>query len=520
MLVVDDEPEMSSITRLALSDFSYLGRPIEFLIAYSDAHARELLAQHAGTQAQGDSNIALAYIDVVMERDTAGLDLVNHIRNDLGNREMRIVLRTGQPGVAPERKVIRDFDINEYMNKTHATADKMYSCTLAALRAYDDIITLKRSRQQLERYRDGLEMVIEASANLFEQRSLQIFSRGLLHQLSALLMPIRQTMIVRVNGVNGVTVVQTATGFEVLARAGSFDHTDASLSSEVLQSLNDCMALQRTLVQGNVFVGYFPTKRGIVNLIYLDGIGGADALDFKLIDVFSKNISIAFENLYLDREIADTQIDIIATLGDVVETRSGDTANHVKRVAHLASMLGEAMGLSEDECQLLYMASPMHDIGKVAIPDSILLKKGSLDADEWTHMQRHAQIGQDIFARSNRPLFQAAAVIAGQHHEKFDGSGYPRGLKGDEIHIFARIVALVDVFDALVNKRSYKESWPMARVVEFILAGKGKHFDPVLVDFLLSNLDWAKRQMAKFPDGQSVDSESTRPASPMSAQRQ
>jgi HD-GYP domain-containing protein (c-di-GMP phosphodiesterase class II) len=468
-----------------------------------------------------------------MERDTAGLDLVNHIRNDLGNRDMRIVLRTGQPGVAPERDVIRDFEINEYMNKTHATADKLYSCTLAALRAYDDIITLKRSRQQLERYRDGLELVIEASANLFEQRSLRIFARGLLHQLSALLMPIRQTMVVRAShadgssGANGVTVVQTATGFEVLARAGRFDQGDVNaspeaeseLSPEVVQSLNECMTAKRTLVQGNVFVGYFPTKRGITNLIYLDGVAGADALDFKLIDVFSKNISIAFENLYLDREIADTQIDIIATLGDVVETRSGDTANHVKRVAHLASMLGEAMGLSEDDCQLLYMASPMHDIGKVAIPDSILLKKGGLDAEEWAHMKRHAEIGQNIFARSSRPLFQAAAVIAGQHHEKYDGTGYPNGLKGESIHIFARIVALVDVFDALVNKRSYKESWPMEQVVVFIQAGSGSHFDPVLVDFLINNLDWAKRQMAKFPDGQAVDSESTRPVSPMSTQR-
>ncbi|CAN5404148.1 DUF3369 domain-containing protein [soil metagenome] len=494
VLIVDDEPEVHSITRLALGDIEHLGRRIEFLRAESGTEARELLARETG--------IALAYVDVVMETDSAGLDLVDHIRNELGNKSMRIILRTGQPGMAPERQVIRDFDINDYMAKTNSSADKLYTATLAALRAYNDITTLERSRQQLERYRDGLETVIEATSNLFEQRSLRLFATGLLRQLGAMLVGSCQSMILRTHG---VTVVQTAQGFEVLAAAGSFDQPNPTeaLSPEVLAMLHAALTQQRSIIEADVFVGYFPTKSGIVNLLYLQGVQSANVVDLKLLDIFSKNISIAFENLYLDREIFETQSEIIATLGDVVETRSKEAANHVHRVAHLSRLVAEAAGLNEDQCNLIYMASPMHDIGKVAIPDSILLKPGPLGPEEWEQMKRHAQIGQEVFGRSKRPMLLAAAVIAGQHHERFDGGGYPLGLAGDQIDIFARIVALVDVFDALVHKRCYKPAWPVEKVVALLRQERGKHFDPHLVDCFLEKLPEALALVARFPDGQS-----------------
>ncbi len=493
VLIVDDEPEVHSITRLALGDCEHLGRGIEFLCAHSGAEARALLARETG--------IALAYVDVVMETDTAGLDLIHHIRNELGDKAMRIILRTGQPGIAPERQVIRDFDINDYMAKTNSSADKLYTATLAALRAYDDITTLERSRHQLERYRDGLETVIAASSNLFEQRSLRLFATGLLRQLGAMLVGSCPSMILRTHG---VTVVQTADGFEVLAAAGSFDQPNPAeaLSTGVLAMLHSAMAQQRSLIEADVFVGYFPTKSGIVNLLYLEGVRSANLVDLKLLDIFSKNISIAFENLYLDREIFETQAEIIATLGDVVETRSKEAANHVHRVAHLSRLVAEAAGLDDEQCNLIYMASPMHDIGKVAIPDSILLKPGPLAPDEWEQMKRHAQIGEEVFGRSRRPMLRAAAKIAGQHHERFDGGGYPRGLAGEQIDIFARIVALVDVFDALVHRRCYKPAWPIEKVVALLRQERGKHFDPHLVDCFLDKLPAALALVARFPDGQ------------------
>ncbi len=495
VLIVDDEPEVRTITRLALADFEYLGRRLEFVNADSAAQARALLARA--------DDIALAFVDVVMETDTAGLDLVTHIRKVLGNHALRIVLRTGQPGMAPERKVIRDHDINDYMHKTQSSADKLYTTTLTALRAYADIKALEDSRGQLERYRDGLEMVVAASTNLFAQRSLRLFASGLLSQLGALLKGTGQSVMLRANG---VTVAHTDGGFEVLARSGRFDHpADGDrLAPAVVDRLNACLAARRTIFEGDVFVGYFPTSGGIVNLLYLDGVPGAGSIDLRLLDIFSKNISVAFENLYLDRELFETQSDIIATLGEVVETRSKEAANHVQRVRHLAQFLAELAGLDEVQCRLIYMASPMHDIGKVAIPDSILLKPGALTPDEWTQMKRHAQVGEEVFGRSTRPMLRAASTIAGQHHEKFDGSGYPRGLAGADIHIFARIVAVVDVFDALIHKRCYKEPWPLPRVLELLRAERGKHFDPQIVDLLIANIDGAAALVARYPDASTV----------------
>jgi len=494
VLIVDDEPEVRAVTRIALADCEYQGRRISFLCAESAAQACELLA--------ASNDVALAFVDVVMENDHAGLDLVNHIRNELGNKAVRIILRTGQPGLAPERQVIRDFDINDYMSKTLSTADKLYTATLAALRAYSDIMTLERSRQQIERYRDGLELVISASSSLFEQRSLRMFAAGVLNQLGAMLSGTGQSLFLRSSG---VTVVQTHDGFEVLAKAGNLEEPvgAALLSPAIVEKLRACVASRHSLIEDGVFVGYFPVKSGAVNLLYLDGIRDAKEVDLKLIDIFSKNISIAFENLYLDREIFETQSEIISTLGDVVETRSKEAANHVRRVQHVARYLAELSGLDDEECRLIYMASPMHDIGKVAIPDSILLKPGPLAPDEWEHMKRHARIGEEVFGRSTRPMLRAAATIAGQHHEKYDGSGYPKGLKGDEIHVYARIVALVDVFDALIHRRCYKEPWPLPRVIELLRSERGRHFDPNLVDCFIDNIDAIMALAARFPDGAS-----------------
>ncbi|MCG8609580.1 MAG: HD domain-containing protein [Pseudomonadales bacterium] len=245
-----------------------------------------------------------------------------------------------------------------------------------------------------------------------------------------------------------------------------------------------------------------PRKVEKINLLYLDGVGVRDDLDLKLIEIFSTNVTIAFDNLYLDKEIYDTQVEIIDTLGDVVETRSKETANHVRRVAHLSRLLAKAYGLDVKSCDQLYMAAPMHDIGKVAIPDRVLLKPGKLDEEEWEIMKTHAKIGEDIFVKSNREVLQAAALVAGQHHEKFDGSGYPRGLAGEDIHIFGRIVAVVDVFDALVHKRCYKEAWPMEDVLALLESEKGKHFDPRLVELLVEHLPAVEEILQTYPDSE------------------
>ena len=195
------------------------------------------------------------------------------------------------------------------------------------------------------------------------------------------------------------------------------------------------------------------------------------------------------EIITLHKELEHTQEDIIFRMGEIGETRSKETGYHVRRVAKYSEILAKHYGLSEDEIKRLAQASPMHDIGKVAIPDSILNKAGKLTSEEWSVMKTHAQIGYDLFKNSDKKLLQTAATIAYEHHEKYDGSGYPRGLKGDEIHIYGRITALADVFDALGSKRVYKDAWSDEKIFQFFKEERGKHFDPKLIDIFFEHLD-------------------------------
>ncbi len=158
-------------------------------------------------------------------------------------------------------------------------------------------------------------------------------------------------------------------------------------------------------------------------------------------------------------------------------------------MAILQRILATKYGLNEQEIRYLSDASPMHDIGKIGIPDSILQKKGPLNDDEWAIMRIHSETGYHFFENSDSPLLKTAAIIAYEHHEKWDGSGYPRRLKGEEIHIYGRITALADVFDALGSDRCYKKAWKNEQIYELIRREKGKHFDPILVDLFFEHID-------------------------------
>lgn len=191
----------------------------------------------------------------------------------------------------------------------------------------------------------------------------------------------------------------------------------------------------------------------------------------------------------LNREIIETQKEVIFTMGSIGETRSKETGLHVKRVAEYSRLLALLSGLDDYEADMIAMASPMHDIGKVGIPDAILHKKGRLTADEFEIMKTHVTIGHEMLKHSQRPIMQTAAIIALQHHEKWDGSGYPAAAEKEDIHIYGRITALADVFDALGSKRCYKEAWNDEDILAQIRQQAGLHFDPTLVELFFGNLD-------------------------------
>lgn len=195
------------------------------------------------------------------------------------------------------------------------------------------------------------------------------------------------------------------------------------------------------------------------------------------------------QEIQLHQEVENTQSEIIYKMGEIGESRNKDTGNHVRRVAEYSKLLALKAGLDEKEAEIVAMASPMHDIGKVAIPDAVLLKPGKLNDDEWAVMRSHSAVGYKVLSGSERPILKAAATIAQQHHEKYDGSGYPNGLRGEDIHIYGRIVAIADVFDALGSSRPYKQAWELEKILELFREEKGKHFDPKLVDLFLDHLD-------------------------------
>ncbi len=200
----------------------------------------------------------------------------------------------------------------------------------------------------------------------------------------------------------------------------------------------------------------------------------------------------------IKQEIQDTQKELLYRLGEISEIRSEETGQHVRRVSEMVGVLAKAYGMDDAEVELIKTAAPMHDVGKIGIPDSLLLKPGLFTDEERDEMKAHTTIGYHLFKNSTRKMLSTAAIIAHEHHEKWDGTGYPQGLKGENIHIYGRITAIADVFDALTHKRIYKEAWSIEETLEFIKAESGASFEPKLVDLFFENLDEILQIRNKF----------------------
>ena len=231
------------------------------------------------------------------------------------------------------------------------------------------------------------------------------------------------------------------------------------------------------------------------NRIYLINFKGVKKIGYIL--AYATDIT---EVIKAEQEIINTQKDVVYTMGAIGETRSKETGNHVKRVAIYSEIIALKYGLKKEEAELLKLASPMHDIGKVGIKDEILNKPGKLTDDEFKIMKGHASLGYKMLKNSDKPILKAAAIVAHQHHEKWDGSGYPRKLKGEEIHIYGRITAIADVFDALGSDRVYKKAWPLEDIFELFKKERGKHFDPKLVDLFFEYFDEINEVRLKYKD--------------------
>lgn len=200
-------------------------------------------------------------------------------------------------------------------------------------------------------------------------------------------------------------------------------------------------------------------------------------------------------------ELKRTRLEIVQRLGLAAEYKDNETGLHVIRMSHYSRILARALGWSEADCDDLLNAAPMHDVGKIGIPDAVLRKPGKLDADEWAVMRQHVSIGANIIGEHPSGLLRMAQRIALTHHEKWDGSGYPNGLAGEDIPIEGRIVAIADVFDALTSERPYKQAWPVEEAVAFLREQSGQHFDPDLVELFIQQLPAVLDVKARWAEG-------------------
>jgi len=488
VLVVDDDESVHSITRLVLTGLTFRNRPIELLSAYTAANGIDVLRAHP--------EVALVLLDVVMETDDAGLRAVQQVREELNNVNVRVVLRTGQPGKAPERDVVVRYEIDGYELKTEQTSQNLVTVVIAALRSFDLI-------RSIERNRAGLELIMNATAEMSQLRTARAFASSALDNLQALF-----------NRSGGAVFCAPSSGshtgdtvpIEVLAGTGPYsdwaarmlDDADpeGQIRSEIVQTASGKDALPDPLALGTALLLKSPHVRSAT--IWVHDVYALDPIEKQLLDVFCSKIAVAFDNVQLMELFRKAQQATVVALADLAEYRDTDTGEHVLRVARTTDLLARdlhAAGtfpteLDELLVEQIGLASMLHDVGKVSIPDAVLLKPGQLDAEERRLMETHAGVGMRILARADRIVGQRsyltlAAEIAIGHHEWYDGTGYPRGVAGSTIPLSARITAVADVYDALTHARPYKAPWSAAQAQAYIIERSGTQFDPAVVESFL-----------------------------------
>lgn len=483
--IIDDERQVHAVTKLVLGNTRIDDIPLEFLSAYSAAEGLRLFQDHP--------DIALAFVDVVMEQDDAGLRLIHQVRNELDNHTTRIVLRTGQPGSSPEETVIRTYDINDYKSKTELTDTKLKTCAYSCIRSYRDIVTIEASQR-------GMRKVIDASDSVLLSQTLHQFGNAVLeHMIQLLGLDTTEMYVIsRHQDLYGDMEMKllAATGATVQLHN---DWDTLIVPQQVQRQILRVLETKTSYHGDGVFIGYYNTDPRTESVLYTNR-NPESAVQEDILKLFAANITLIFQNLAARENIQETQKELLLILGDAIEQRSKETGAHVRRVALMCEMMALRIGMSHEYAETLRYASPLHDVGKIGIPESILHKPGRLDPDEWEVMKTHTTIGYELLKNSNQIIAKMGARIAHTHHEHWDGKGYPQGLAGEAIPLEGRIVAIIDVIDALGSARSYKRPWNEADIRTYIRERRGLQFDPQLVDTALELFDSFKIIRRKYPD--------------------
>ncbi|PKU21988.1 DUF3369 domain-containing protein [Telmatospirillum siberiense] len=491
VLAVDDDRDVLELTRFVLGGFCFEGRSVELLFASSRHEAEAILA------ATGD--IAVILLDVVMEEEDAGLRLVRFIREELGNQAVRIILRTGYPGLVPEHKVIFDYDINDYKAKTELTAQRLTMSLTVALRGYRDIV-------QIEANRRGLVKVLDASSALFGHRMIADFAVEAVHRIDDLLQLGNNGGAIlclgrSMGGGDADYVVLSASG---LFAASAGETVSGSVPRDVADIIRNAHRRDAALPSDRYRVSYFDFSPYQVIVSYVQWERPLSELDRNLLEILCGKIAVGLANVHLLERMIGLQKGVVFALAKIADYKGICSGGHPSNLERLVMALvrrlrskGIFPELEQDDLAgCIGFASILHDIGMVSVKDAILTKKEPLLPDEREEIRLHTTIGRDILnevalAIEGPSYMQIAAECAENHHEWFDGGGYPAGLAGDAIPLSARIVSVVDVFTALTAPRHHRPAWKSEQAIRYLKEMSGKQFDPNIVGVFLNVLSEA-----------------------------
>lgn len=485
ILIVDDDEAVHQATRLVLEGREWRDRPFEFASAYSAQEARQLHAR---------DGYALILLDVVMETDDAGLIFTRWLRDEYGDKLARIILRTGQPGQAPEQRVIIDYEIDDYKTKTELTSTRLFTSVVAALRAYASLKALEQSRA-------GLQRVIDASANLMRIEVFENFAGAVLEQIAALI----DSSVMRILFARG-----RAGDLMQIASIG-FDAGHGTIPDETRNLIARAFDGRDSVARDNDIAIYIDSEHGGPYVLFVESSGPLASIDADLLKLFCHRIAAGFSTTNLYGKLKGFHRASIELISRIVEYKDDNTGEHVFRVASLSRAIADHLRqnghyreiIDDAFIEAIGYAAIIHDVGKVAIPDAVLKKPARFDAGEWACMQAHSELGGVILRRTVERIEDAGYLgmgfdVARYHHEHWDGTGYPTGLTGEAIPLAARIVSVADVFDALTHERCYKKAWPIAEAIDYIQMASARDFDPRVVDAFLATVDLNEEAMRPY----------------------
>ncbi|WP_042701301.1 HD-GYP domain-containing protein [Azospirillum sp. B506] len=482
VLVVDSDPALLATARLALDGLTIDGAGVELTGAASAAEACEALRRQADT--------ALILLETALETPRAGLELLDHLRRELGNRRTRILVCTDDriTGTEDEEEAIAANDIGDWRVKAELTPRALRTAVAGQLRTF-------ASLQALAAGRKGLARMLVATTGLLEMRTPDVLFPNILPRVIGLLGIGHHALLC----IQGDTLPRDRK-IRVRASTGRFakwkDVEVADLGEpRVEAALERLSPGSETIVEPDFCALLLRANGGITGMIYVEGSNDGNAREWQLMELFRNKCSIAFENALLIEELNTSQKATVLAMGALAEYKDNAATGHLQRIERLVGSIARELHgqgrfrdeLDADFVEKVGLAALLHDVGMLSVSDETLGMPGELTGIDMQRIQRHTEIGHRILAEAavplrGRSLLSIAAEIARYHHERYDGSGYREGLRGSAIPIGARIMAVADVFDALITSRQYRSAWAVEDAIAWIVDRSGRDFDPEVVD--------------------------------------